>query len=148
MTRLSQFSIVTVLAITLSACATASGPIFTGVAAPANNESNVYLYRKGALFAIGEAFEVSVDGAVVGRLYNKSYLRLPLKLGSHTLKVAPGGMGKASELKIDAVGNTNSFYEYDFVTGPLANFLFIGSSIKPAEQTKAVEDLKELKAGN
>lgn len=128
----------------LGACATAPGPKFSGVAVPANDRSDVYLYRTNAFFANGQAFTVMLDGNKVGDLYNASFLHLQLLPGQHALKVSPGGMGKSSEFQIQLEPGTTSFLQYDFVTGPLANVFFIGSSIQPRNQEQAMLDMKEL----
>lgn len=131
-------------AVMLSACATAPGPKFAGLATPEKNQGDVYLYRTSALFAMGSAFEVTLDSHKVGALYNASFLHLRLPPGSHHLHVSPGFMAISSELAIVAEPGKSNFYEYDFVTGPLANTLFIGSSIKPRDTAQALVDLEKL----
>lgn len=113
---------------------------------PAAGAGNVYLYRTNAFFAMGEVFQTAIDGNDAGKLFNKSYLLLSLTLGDHVLKVAPGGMAKDSELPIKVEAGKTSFYQYDFVTGPLANYFFIGSKIAPRELEASISELKELKS--
>lgn len=90
------------------------------------------------------AFEVTLNSHKVGELYNASYLRLQLAPGSYSLKVSPGGIAKTSDFTIVAEPGKSNFYEYDFVTGPLANAFFIGSSIKPRDTAQALIDLEKL----
>jgi hypothetical protein len=129
----------------LSACATAPGPEFTGVKPPIANKGDIYLYRTSAFYAIGQSFAVSVDDEVVGKLYDASYLALRLTPGTHTLTVKPGGLSNVSNLDIQVRPGATHFYQYDFVTGPLANSFFIGSSIEPRDRTTALSDLQSLK---
>lgn len=130
----------------LSACATAPGASFNQVDVPADGKGNVYLYRTSAFFAMGQGFHTVVDGQDKGLLFNKSYLLFTLTPGEHNLTVAPGGMGKDSNLPIQVEAGKTSFYQYDFVTGPLANFFFVGSSIAPREKDVALPALAELKS--
>ncbi|HCA26456.1 MAG TPA: hypothetical protein DEP05_02225 [Betaproteobacteria bacterium] len=51
----------------LGACATAPGAKFSGIATPVKNRGDVYLYRKAAIFAFSQAFEVTLDGHKVGK---------------------------------------------------------------------------------
>jgi hypothetical protein len=135
-------------AVMLSACATAPGAKFSGITTPEKSRSDIYLYRTNALFSMGSAFDVALDNQKVGKLYNASYLHLRLNPGSHSIRVSPGGLGKSSDLEIVAKPGINSFYEYDFVTGPLANAFFIGSSIKPRETAQALIDLDKLNSAD
>lgn len=132
------------MAVVLSACATAPGQKFSGLTDPGKDRGDVYLYRASALFASGQSFEVALDGKKVGDLFNASYLHLRLAPGKYTLKVSPGGLAKTSDLQIQVEPGVTSFYQYDFVTGPIANVFFIGSSIQPRKQEQALLDLKEL----
>jgi hypothetical protein len=128
----------------LTGCATSSGPRFSALEAVQPDKSSVYVYRNGALFASGQAFTVNMNGKPVGQLYNASYQQLHVAPGKHALQVAPGGFAQASTLEITAEPGKTYFYEYDFVTGLLANVFFIGAKIEPRDQTKALADLKEL----
>ena len=86
-----------------------------------------------------------MDGKSVGQLYNASYQKISTAPGTHVLEVAPGGLSKKAMLEVTLKPNKTYFYEYDFSTGPIANIFFIGSSIQPREQAKALDDLKALK---
>lgn len=147
-TSIRRISLVAALAATivLAGCATSSGPQFSGLEAVQQGKSSVYVYRNSALFAVGQAFTVNLDGKPAGQLYNASYLQLPVEPGKHTLQVVPGGFGqKTSTLDITAEQGNTSFYEYDFAKGPFANVFFAGASIEPRDQGKALADLKSLK---
>lgn len=128
----------------LSACVTAPGQKFAGILAPEKNQGDVYLYRTDALFSMGSAFEVALDSKKVGELYNASYLHLRLAPGRYNLKVSPGLLAQSSDLMIEAEPGKSRFYQYDFVTGPLANAFFIGSSIKPRDAAYALTDMEKL----
>ncbi len=130
----------------MCACATATGPKFAGVESPPADQSDIYLYRTSAFYGVAQAFSVQLDGRKVADLPNASYARLRVTPGSHVLKVLPGGLAKSSELRILAEAGKAQFFQYDFVTGPLANPLFIGAGIEARDLTKAIEDLRELQA--
>lgn len=136
----------TVIAGLLGACATATGPKFSGLELPSADQGDVYLYRTSAFFGIGQSFDVYLDGRKIADLPNASYARLRLTPGSYVLKVVPGGMAKTSDLRISIEPGKSQFYQYNFVTGPLANLFYIGATIEVREQSKAFEDLKELQA--
>lgn len=139
-----KFFIVALGAVILSACAAAPGQKFSGLAAPKNELGDVYLYRTEALAASGSAFEVTLDGKKIGDLYNASFLHLELPTGNYLLKVSPPGLSQSSELRIQSESGKAKFFQYDFVTGPLYNIFFIGSSIQPKDATLALNDLKDL----
>ena len=139
--------LITISLVLLSACATAPGQAFSQIEQPKSDKGNVYLYRTGALFAMGEGFDVQVDNKDSGKFFNKSYLLFSLSPGQHVLKVSPKGIAaKVSELNVEVAAGATSFYQYDFVTGPLANFFFVGSSIAPRDKDVALTALKELKS--
>lgn len=135
-----------VIAGLLGACATATGPKFSGLEPPSADQGDVYLYRTSAFFGVAQSFDVHLDGSKVADLPNASYARLRLKPGVHVLKVVPGGMAKTSDLRISVEPGKSQFYQYDFVAGPLANPFYVGAKIEVRDQTKAVEDMKELQA--
>jgi len=116
----------------LAACATATGPKFAGLEPASAVQGDVYLYRTSALFGIAQAFDVHLDDKKIADLPNASYVRLRLPPGSYSLKVAPGGMTKTSELGISVEPGKSRFYQYDFVSGPFANVFFIGATIGPS----------------
>lgn len=146
MIKFVKYVFIVMLAFIVSACATAQGQKFAGLVTPVIDQGDIYIYRKSAIFAVGQAFEVTLDGKQVGKLYNASYLHLRLPEGNYVLKVSPGGLAKTSDVQIHSTPSKQIFFEYDFVTGPVANVFFIGSSIQQRDQEKAMQDLKELKS--
>lgn len=146
MNAITKILITLLTAALLSACATAPGPQFSGVGKPTPTRGDIYLYRGEAFFASGQAFNVKVNGADAGQLFNASFLKLQLTPGEHTLTVDPGPLTKVSSKPIRVEGGKTGFYEYSFVTGPLANVFFLGSDIEHRDEAKAMEDLKALKA--
>ena len=144
--RIIKFLTIMVVAIAMAACATATGPKFSGVEPSAADQGDVYLYRTSALFAVGQAFSVFLDGKQITDLPNASYIRVRLSPGNYRLKVSPGPLTKTSELAVKVEPGKTNFYQYDFVSNPLANVFFLGSAIEPREPAKALADLKELQA--
>lgn len=127
----------------LGACATASGPRFTSLDAAAPEHGQLYLYRKSALYASAAAFEVSVDGKPAGKLFNASYLVLPVSPGEHDIKVAESIIVSKS-FKLSAEAGKRYFAEYDASKGWLIGWgALSGSAMKSEEQ--ALADLKTLK---
>ena len=131
------------VAVLIVGCA-APGPRFAGVAETPPNLSDVYIYRVSHFFATGQPFSVSVDDKPAGEIFNASYLLIRIPPGLHTLAVSPGALAKTSRITVDAKAGRTSFYEFDFVAGPLANVYFIGSDIEPRTHAQAISDLKEL----
>jgi len=146
MIKLSKLIFIVILALIVSACASAPGQKFTGLAEPVVDQGDIYIYRTSALFAVAQPFEVSLDGKQVGNLYNASYLHLRLPEGNYVLKVSPGFLAKTSDIQVHLMPGKQAFFEYDFQTGLLANGFFLGSTIEPRDQEKALNDLKELKS--
>lgn len=130
----------------LLACATATGPAFTGVEPAAVDQGDIYLYRKSGLYASGMAFAVSLDTKQVADLPNASFVRLRLPPGKYTLNVNPGPLTKTSDLTVQVESGKSSFYQYAFISNLLANVFFLGSAIEPRDESTALADLKELKA--
>lgn len=130
----------------LSACASAPGQKFAGMDKPTTDKADIYLYRGDAFFAVGQTFSVAVNGVQAGELFNASYLKLQLPPGEHIITVDPGALTKSTSKTIRVQGGEVGFYEYSFVSGPLANVFFLGAEIEPREEGKALQDLKGLKA--
>jgi len=128
----------------LGACATASGPQFTGLEAVPASQGHLYLYRKSALYAIAAGYEVTVDGKAAGKLVNASYLVLPLVPGERTVSVHEGGFTSAKSFKVNAEPGKRYFAEYDSSKGPLVGWGTLSGSAMKSE-TEAMADLKELK---
>jgi len=148
MLKLGKSLIVLLLASMLSACATAPGQKFTGVVTPASDQCDIYLYRASSISMVGRAFDVSLDGKPVGKLFNASYLQMRVPAGQHKLTVIPGGVGKNSDIQVEAKPGQTMFFQYNFITGLLTNIFFAGSNIEPRDQERALQDLKELTAAN
>ena len=146
MNRITKALSMLCLTIVLTACATAPGQQFSGISKPATDKADIYLYRGDALFAVGQAFSVEVNGVQTGELFNASYLKLQLPPGEHTLTINPGPLTKSTSKTIRVQGGQVGFYEYSFVNGPLANVFFLGAEIEPREEGRALADLKSLKA--
>jgi hypothetical protein len=146
MIRLAKFIFVALLVSIFTGCA--SGPQFSGVAPPASDLGDVYLYRTSTLFAMAQAFDVSLDGKPVGSLYDGSYLHLRLPAGKYALRVSPGGSAKISTIEIQPeLGRAIHFqfdYPYDSRYTPLSNFA--KSSIQPRSSEIALQALTQLKS--
>lgn len=131
-------------AIVLGACATAGGPQFSGLEAVPSGQGQLYLYRKSALYASGAAYDVTLDGKAAGKLFNASYLVLPLTPGERTVSVDERGFAAAKSFKVTAEPGKRYFAEYDSSKGLLLGWgLLSGSSMKT--EAEAMADLKELK---
>ena len=132
----------------IAACA--SGPQFSGVATPVSELGDVYLYRTSTLFALGQSFDVALDGKPVGSLYDGSYLHLRLPTGKYALSVSPGGSAKVSTIEFQsALGRAIYFqfdYPYDSRQNAMGNARFIGSSIQPRGSETALRALAALKS--
>lgn len=129
-----------------TACVTGGGQQFSGIATPVADKGDVYLYRTSAFSAGGAPFSVSLNNEDLDPLVNASFIYLRLAPGSHTLAVKPGMMARNSDLAIEVKAGTTSFYRYEFPTGILFNFFFIGSRIEPKDQATAMAEMKELRA--
>ena len=128
----------------LGACATASGPQFAGLDAVASGQGQLYLYRKAAIYASGAAYDVAVDGKAAGKLFNASYLVLPLTPGEHTVSVDERGLTTVKSFKVTAEPGKRYFAEYDSSKGLLLGLgLLSGSAMK--SEAEAMAELKELK---
>lgn len=128
----------------LGACATASGPQFSGLEAAPTGQAHLYLYRKSALYASGAAYDVAVDGKAAGKLFNASYLVLPLSPGERSVSVDERGLTSVKTFKLNAEAGKRYFAEYDSSKGLLLGLgLLSGSSMK--SEADALADLKDLK---
>jgi hypothetical protein len=121
-----------------------SSLIFAAASTPVPNSYGIYLYRRSALAAYAQPFRVLVDGQLAGFLANASYVRLPLKPGSHQLQVVPGGLAQVTTLQVDAQTGSRAFYEFVFPTGWAMRPSFQGAAIEVREESQAVEALQGL----
>lgn len=148
MIRSAKFIFVALIVSIVTGCA--SGPQFSGVAAPVSDLGDVYLYRTSTLFAMGQAFDVGLDGKPVGSLYDGSFLHLRLPAGKFALNVSPGGGAKISTLNIQPeLGRAIYFqfdYPYDSRQNAMGNARFLGSSIQPRGSEVALRALTQLKS--
>jgi hypothetical protein len=128
----------------LGACATASGPQFTRLEPVSADAAQVYLYRKSAIYASAAAYDVSHNGKAVGKLFNASYLVLPVTPGEHEFSVDERGLTTVKKFKVKAEAGKRYFVEYDSSKGMLLGLgLLSGSAAK--SEAEALADLKDLK---
>ena len=128
----------------LAACATATGPQFTALDAVPAEQANVYLYRKAALYASGAAYEVAHNGKPVGKLFNASYLVMPVAPGEHSFSVDERGLTSVKTFKLNAEAGKRYFVEYDSSKGLLLGLGLLSGSAAKGE-AEALADLKDLK---
>lgn len=136
-------------ALMLAGCATATGPAFTQLDAPASGKAQLYLYRKSALYASGASYAVTnaTTKQVLGELFNASYLVLPLDAGKHVISVDERGFASAKTFEVQAEAGKNYFVEYDSSKGLLLGWgLLSGSAAKT--EVQALADLKDLRRAN
>lgn len=126
-------------------CERADGPPFSALAIVDPAAAHVYLYRRGALAAYGQGFDIHIDGKPGGRLVNASYLMLSLAPGRHVLQVAPGAKAARMEAEIVASAGTRAFYEVVFPTGLDMRPDFKDALIARREQAEAVLALCKLR---
>ena len=137
---------VCVFSVLLGGCATAPGSKFTRLEPVAADKANLYVYRQGALFAMGQSFKVDLNQQPIGEIFNASYLMLQVPAGQHVIDVRPGGLAKTFAFNLSAEPGRNYFLEFDFNSGLLANPFFLGSEIKRREQEQAIKAMAELKS--
>lgn len=130
----------------MTACVSATGPQFSGIATPVADKGDVYLYRTESFAAGGDAFTVMLNNKEIDPLANGSFQHLRLAPSSYALTVKPSGLAKTSAITIDVLPAKTLFYRYEFPTGILTNLMFLGSSIEPKDEATAVAELKTLKA--
>lgn len=126
-------------------CDRAEGPVFPGLSAVAPQTAQVYLYRRGAIAAYAQGFDVIIDGKIRGQLSNASYLRLSLTPGPHLLQVAPGVRASVINAEIEARPGKNMFFELVFSTGLDMQPLFDDALIANREEREAMLTLPKLR---
>jgi hypothetical protein len=126
-------------------CERTDGPVFPGLTAVAPEAAHVYLYRRGALAAYAQGFDVIVDGKIRGQLSNASYLRLSLTPGRHSVQVAPGLRAAVITTEIEARSGENMFFEFVFSTGLDLQPLFDEALIANRETREAMLALPKLR---
>lgn len=132
-------------ALAVFSCDRTDGPAFPGLSTVAPDTAHIYLYRRGALAACAQGFDVIVDGKIHGQLSNASYLRLSLSPGRHLLQVAPGGRASVIDTEIEAQSGRSMFYEFVFSTGLDMQPLFNDALIAHREEREAVPALSKLR---
>lgn len=143
-TRRAALACALAAAALLGACATASGPQFSVLEVVPPGQAQLYLYRKSALYASGAAYDVALDGKAAGKLFNASYLVLPLAPGERTVSIDERGLTSVKSFKVNAEAGKRSFAEYDSSKGLLLGLgLLSGSSMR--NEADALADLKDLK---
>ncbi|NUU03050.1 DUF2846 domain-containing protein [Herbaspirillum robiniae] len=142
--RFARAAIICIV-ILLSGCATAPGESYQGLAQLQAGFGDVYLYRTPGLYAIGQSFDVQVDGQKRANLYNASYVVLRLRPGVYDLAVYPGGMSQTSHASVKVEAGRRRFYQYDFPGGLLGNMFFIGAAVEIRQQQQAEADMAGLK---
>jgi hypothetical protein len=145
--KLVHYGLILTLAAGLAAfsCDSTEGPIFAGLSAVAPEAADVYLYRRGALAAYGQGFDVIVDGKMHAELSNASYLRLSLTPGRHRLQVAPGPRTNVIDVEIEAKSGKNMFFEFVFPTGMDMQPLFDDALIAYRDEREAMLTLPKLR---
>jgi hypothetical protein len=142
-----HYGLILVLAATLAAvsCDRPDGPDFPGLYAVAPDQARVYLYRRSALAAYAQGFEVRIDGKPLGTLANASYLTLALKPGQHELQVAPGGMAGVIGAHIDVKPGKAVFYEFVFPAGFAMRPSFREALLAPRDEAEALIAMRQLR---
>jgi hypothetical protein len=145
--KLAHYGFILTLAAGLAvfSCDRTEGPVFPGLSAVAPETAHVYLYRRGALAAYAQGFDVLVDGKIHGQLSNAAYLRLSLTPGRHLLQVAPGLRASVINLEIEAQPGKNMFFEFVFSTGLDMQPLFEDALVARREEREAMSVLPKLR---
>jgi len=145
--KLAHYGFILTLAagLAVSSCDRTEGPVFAGLSAVAAGSADVYLYRRGALAAYAQGFEVIVDGKMHGELSNASYLRLSLTPGRHRLQVAPGPRAAVINVEVDVQPGKNMFFEFVFPTGLDMQPLFDDALIAHRDEREAMLALPKLR---
>jgi hypothetical protein len=143
-----QLALLALLAALLAvgSCKRAPGPVFAGPDATPPGSADLYLYRRHAYAAIGDAFAVTVDGRRVGALYNASFLRLSLAPGMHAIQIAPGGTARPVAASVAVDAGKRAFYEFRFATGWDMRPSFPGAALAPRAEAAALGDLSTLRS--
>jgi hypothetical protein len=136
---------ITVFAVALlQGCAVAPGAPFASLDPVPAGKGHLYVYRKSALYAAGAKYKVkAADGALVGELYNASYLLLPVVPGKHQFSVDEGGFMKPKAFEVDVKPGQNYFVEYDSSKGLLLGWGLLSDSAVRSE-AQGLADLKGL----
>lgn len=128
----------------LAGCAAAPGSKFSALENIPRDSAELIVYRKSALFAMGQAMPVMIDNSQVGELYNASFLKQQLTPGQHHIKITPGLFAQSAEKIVALAAGERKILHFDFPTGPLANAFFIGITLDERDEKTALDDLRDL----
>lgn len=137
-----------VVAAMLAAGCAAPGAPFASLESVPSDKGHLYLYRKSAIYASAAKFKVrDSSGALVGELYNASYLLLPLAPGKHQFSVDEGGFASPKSFEVNVEAGRNHYVEYDSSKGLLLGWGMLSGNQQRTE-TQALADLKGLNRAN
>lgn len=132
----------------LSACASAPGEKFAGIAPLNDKYGDVYLYKTKDSAGTGREsgeFEVTLNGKNVGTLYNTSFLHLRIPPGRYDLQVYPPHHARDGYQQIDVEAGKITFYRYQFFPDHLnKNVSRYHSIIQSRAANQAALELKGL----
>lgn len=132
----------------LSACASAPGEKFAGIAPLNDKYGDVYLYKTKDTASTGREtgeFEVMLNGKKVGTLYNSSFLHLRIPPGAYDLKVYPPHHSREGYQQINVEAGKITFYRYQFFPDHLkTSAIRYRSLIQFKAADEAVSELKDL----
>jgi len=148
--KLLLFVIVWILIIS---CSTVTGPPFTQEPISADADPNLYLYRPSSWLMSGADWEFVIDKDVIVNLSNGTYVKLPIKPGTHEIISAPAKSVDQPWLKFEfeAVKGKNSYVKYEMQTKHGVFFsIFIARPIfnnrlYELDEVQAVAELNELR---
>jgi Protein of unknown function (DUF2846) len=147
--RRSVLGLALAAVVAVTGCATANGPSFSKIEPAPAGKSQLYLYRKSAIYAMAASYTVANVGTKqgYGELFNASYLVIPLDTGKHVVSVDEKGWAKLKTFEVLAEAGKNYFVEYDSSRGLLLGAGLLSGSTGKTE-TEALADLKDLKRAN
>jgi hypothetical protein len=85
--RVAFWAMMTLGVSALFGCA-ATGPAFTPSAAPANDQTLIYIYRENSIVAMASGVSIAVDGKLAVTLRPNGYTRFYVKSGYRALTVS------------------------------------------------------------
>ena len=136
----------------ISACATASGPLFIQEPILSEADPNLYLYRPSSGLMRYAKWEFSIDKDVVVNLSNGTYVRVPIKPGKHEVLAAGDANVDQPPLLIqfEATKGKNNYIKYEMQTkhGVLMGLIDrpqFNNLFNEVEESKALVDLKETR---
>ena len=102
-----------VIGLFLSAC-TATGPTFSGLEKPANDNTSIYVMRQSALAGAAYCPPVTLDGQKIGCLKNAGFFHSFIKPGKHELRFEKrfGEVGEERFVKFTIKEGQTLFFEW------------------------------------